>query len=47
MLAATLFAHEPAAFGVDVPAGLGGDGSLLAVGCPAGQAGRLPVGPVR
>jgi hypothetical protein len=42
VLAATLFAHEPAAFGVDVPAGLGGDLLLAAVvrlggcrGCPA------------
>src|SRR5712691_68381 len=38
VLTATLFAHESAAFGVDVPAGLGGD--LFAGG--GGQAGRLP-----
>ena len=42
VLAATLFAHESATFGVDVPAGLGGDLLLAAVvrlggcrGCPA------------
>ncbi len=42
LLAATLFAHESAAFGVDVPAGLGGDLLLAAVvrlgGCRGGPA---------
>jgi hypothetical protein len=34
VLAATLFAHEPAGFGVHVPAGLGGD--VLGLGRPGG-----------
>jgi hypothetical protein len=42
LLAAALFAHESAAFGVDVPAGLGGDLLLAAVvrlgGCRGGPA---------
>src|SRR2546429_5685954 len=41
VLAATLFAHGPAAFDVDIPAGLGGD-LLLWRGSGWGGAGGVP-----
>jgi hypothetical protein len=39
LLPAALFAHDLAAFGVDGPAGLGGDGCMLACGGKLASAG--------